>query len=192
MFYGQRNNSGERALSEKQVTAVLAASHTPQDKILMEIGFSLGLRRDDLVAVKVVNVNIEESTIKYEEKKKKNRIRIVPIQPTLAGELRRYISTLPKNQTYLFPAREKNTKDGHMSSRTAYKIFNDLCFECGIKTPIPIHAMRATAAKILKNKGWTIEQVANLLGDRVETIQHYYTVPSDAEMKELMDKGGVI
>jgi integrase/recombinase XerC len=192
MLYESRNNSGERALSEKQVAAVIAASHTTQDKLLMEIGFSLGLRRDDLVALKVVNVKTDEGVITYEEKKKKNRIRSVPTQPTLTGELKRYIATLPKNQVYLFPAREKRTKEGHLSSRTAYKIFNDLCAECGIKTPIPIHSMRASAAKILKNKGWTIEQVANLLGDRVETVQHYYTVPSESEMRELMGKGGVI
>ena len=71
MLYESRNNSGERALSEKQVAAVIAASHTTQDKLLMEIGFSLGLRRDDLVALKVVNVNTDEGVITYEEKKKK-------------------------------------------------------------------------------------------------------------------------
>lgn len=184
------NKSGERALTKAQVDQVVSAAKTTEEKLLMQIGFNVGLRRDDLVSLELKNIKLNEARIDFNEKKKGNRIRSVSIPQTLVGELSRYIITLPKTQVYLFPAREINTKNGYMSSRTAYTIFNKLCGECGIRTPIPIHAMRSTSAKILKQKGWSIEQVAKHLGDTVQTVQHYYTVPSSEEMKELMARDG--
>lgn len=184
------NKSGERALTKAQVDQVVSAAKTTEEKLLMEIGFNIGLRRDDLVSLEIQNINLAEAQIDFNEKKKGGRIRSVYIPRILVGELSRYLLTLPKEQVYLFPAREINTKTGHMSSRTAYTIFNKLCGECGIQTPIPIHAMRSTSAKLLKAKGWSIEQVARHLGDTVQTVQHYYTVPSSEEMKELMARDG--
>ena len=193
MFVKESNNkSGERALTEDQAKQIINSAHTLQDKLLLEVGFNLGLRRDDLVALEVKNIDVNQAQVAYNEKKKGGKIRIVQCPPSLVGEFKRYLATLPKNQQYLFPSREKGTKTGHMSSRTAYKIFNDLCSECNIRVPIPIHSIRASCAKILKNKGWTIEQVARHLGDEVSTVQRYYTIPSDEEMKQLMGKGGVI
>jgi integrase len=185
--------TGERALSRSQVESVLAASRTYEEKLMMLIGFTLGLRRDDLVAIQVGNVDIQNGVLKYVEKKKKSRIRSVPMPQSLISEMKLYMRDNVENgQVYLFPAREKNTKVGHVSSRTAYTVFNDLCSLVGIETPIPIHAMRATCAKLLKERGWSIEQVAKLIGDEVATVQQYYMMPSDDEMKTVMrERGGI-
>jgi integrase len=138
------------------------------------------------VAIEIQNIHIEDGTITFHEKKKGNRIRTVNLTTELKGELSRYIKGLPQKQQYLFPARHNDSVTGHIGSRTAYDIYNDLCSLCGIKTPIPIHSMRASAAKLMHGKyKWPIEYVARLLGDEVSTVQRYYTVPSDDEMKEM-------
>jgi integrase len=185
--------TGERALSRKQAESVIAAARSYEEKLLVLIGFTLGLRRDDLVALRVQDFNTDNGTLVYMEKKKGNRIRTVPLTPRLNSEFKLYKeSHIKPDQVYLFPSREKNTKFPYLSSRTAYTIFNDLCGAVGIKTPIPIHSMRATAVKLMQEQGWKVEQTAKIIGDKVETVLQYYATPTDDEVKDLMkEKGGI-
>jgi integrase len=185
--------TGEKALTRKEAESVIRAATSYEDKILVLVGFNLGLRRDDLVRLKIQDIDIKSGTLSYLEQKKRSRIKTVPLSDDLKHELDLYIKehTAP-DQEYLFPPRQKTHHCGHMSSKTAYNIFNGLCKKVGIKTPIPIHAMRATCIKLKRDSGWTIEQVAALIGDKVSTVQEHYATPSQGELAALMkDKAGL-
>jgi integrase len=188
--------TGQKSLTRKQTESVILAANSYEDKQLVLIGFTLGLRRDDLVRVEIQNINFDTNEFSYLEKKKKNRIKTVPMTERLSNELRMYIAehTTPE-QKYLFPARQKTSKLGvceYMSSKTAYNIFNTLCKKAGVATPIPIHAMRSTCIKLKQEDGWTIEQVAALIGDKASTVMDHYSTPSTGELAQLMkDKGGI-
>jgi integrase len=196
--------TGQKSLTRKQTETVIASANSYEDKILVLIGFTLGLRRDDLVRIEIPNIDLNAKTLAYFERKKGNRIRVVPLSERLFTELRMYLNehTEP-GQKYLFPARQKTaqkSKGGnieivecqYMSSKTAYNIFNQLCKKANVQTPIPIHAMRSTCIKLKQEEGWTIEQVAALIGDKVSTVQEHYAVPTPNELQELMkDKGGL-
>jgi integrase len=203
--------TGEKALVRKEAEAVIMAAKSYEDKLLVLIGFTLGPRRDDLVAIEIQNVDTKGGTLSYHEKKKGGRIKTVPMSDRLIHELELYLSAhTTEGQRYLFPPRQetsvKKKKDPatkevigkervicqHMSSKTAYNIFNTLCKSVGVKTPIPIHAMRSTCIKLKQEEGWTIEQVAALIGDTVETVQEHYTTPSAGQLAQLMkEKGGI-
>ena len=154
------------------------------------------MRREDIVRIEIQNINFETNEFSYLEKKKGNRIKTVPMTDRLANELRMYIAehTIP-GQKYLFPARQKTSKLGiceYMSSKTAYNIFNALCEKAGVATPIPIHAMRSTCIKLKQEEGWTIEQVAALIGDKASTVMDHYSTPNAGELAQLMKtKGGI-
>jgi integrase len=186
--------TGEKALTRKQAEAVLLAADSYEEKVLMLIGFTLGMRRDDLVAIEIQNIDVKAGTLSYHEKKKGGRIKTVPLSDRLQHELDLYIKehTTP-DQKYLFPPRQETHNCGHMSSKTAYNIFRNLCEKVGgIPTPIPIHAMRSTCIKLKQEEGWSIEAVAFLVGDSVETVQEHYTTPSAAQLAQLMkEKGGI-
>lgn len=203
--------TGQKALTRKQTENVILAANSYEDKIMVLIGFTLGLRRDDLVRVEIQNIDLESKTLSYLEKKKGNRIKTVPITERLQHELSLYLKqhTLP-GQKYLFPARQKLSKRNkknpetkevvcreyhdceYMSSKTAYNIFNSLCKKAGVQTPIPIHAMRSTCIKLKQEEGWTVEQVAALIGDKASTVMDHYSTPSTGELAQLMkDKGGI-
>ena len=187
--------TGEKALNRKQATAVIMAANSYEDKMLMMIGFTLGLRRDDLVRIEISNIDLNprEPMLSYHEKKKGNRVKMVPITNELAHELSLYIKEhTAKDQKYLFPARQNAREGGSMSSKTAYNIFNELCKKAGVQTPIPIHAMRSTCIKLKQEEGWTIEQVAALIGDKVSTVQEHYATPSMGELTTLMQKSNGI
>jgi hypothetical protein len=50
----------------------------------------------------------------------------------------------------------------------------------------PFHALRATCIKLCQSKGWTPEQTAEHVGDRISTIQAHYLTPSVEEMKAVV------
>jgi len=45
--------------------------------------------------------------------------------------------------------------------------------------------MRATFVKQAIAKGWTMLQIAQHIGDTVDTVEKYYAVPSLGEMSEV-------
>ena len=195
--------TGQKALSRKEAEAVILSADSFEDKILVMIGFSLGLRREDLVRIEVQN--IQNGELSYHEKKKGNRIKTVPLSDRLWQELKLYREAHTSiGQKYLFPAQQKTSKKTikdpetkkaigketviceHMSSKTAYNRFNALCKKVGIKTPIPVHAMRSTCIKLHQEEGWSIAQVAALIGDKVATVQEHYDTPNNAELAKMM------
>jgi hypothetical protein len=119
-----------------------------REEILLKGGVAWGLRREDFVKVRIVDIRETEMTY-YE--KKKDRIRIVPIGIKLSLLISKYLKTVPKNQKYLFGS----------SGSTAYRRLQDLCIRAEIPRR-PFHALRATCVKFHQAEGWTIEQISEL------------------------------
>lgn len=142
---------------------------------MVMLAVSLGLRRGDLVRVKVANIDFKNHQITYLEKKKGDRVRVIPIGPKLEQEIRMLIQTLSKGQDTLFGFKD----------RQAYNRFAALCAKAGIG-PRPFHALRGTCIKFCQAAGWSPEQVSELTGDTIEVIQAHYSTPSQAEMGETM------
>lgn len=170
-----RYRTGEKALTRKEYDAVLSVCGTLEDRVMVMLGVSLGLRRGDLVRVRAGNVDFKNHQITYLERKKGDRVRVVPIGQKLEQEIRMLIGTIPKGQDTLFSFKD----------RQAYNRFNSLCEKASIG-PRPFHALRGTCVKFCQAAGWSPEQVAELTGDTIEVIQAHYATPSQAEMAETM------
>ena len=168
-------NTGEKALTRKEYDAVLSVCGTLEDRVMVMLGVSLGLRRGDLVRVRVANIDFQNHQVTYLEKKKGDRVRVVPLGPRLEQEIKMLIGTIPKGQDTLFSFKD----------RQAYNRFNTLCQKAGIGSR-PFHALRATCIKFCQAGGWSPEQVSEITGDTIEVIQAHYATPSQAEMAETM------
>lgn len=171
----ERYRTGEKALTRKEYERVLEVCGTLEDRVMVMLAVSLGLRRGDLVRVKIANIDFNNHHLTYLERKKGDRVRVVPIGQRLEQEIRMLIGTIPKGQDTLFSFKD----------RQAYNRFNALCEKAGIG-PRPFHALRATCIKFCQQAGWTPEQVSELTGDTIEVIQAHYATPSQAEMSEVM------
>ncbi|EHQ35369.1 tyrosine-type recombinase/integrase [Methanoplanus limicola] len=167
--------SGEQALTRQEYDAVLAACECQEDRVLIMLGVSLGLRRADLVSIKISDIDLNSATMSYAEKKKGSRIRTVPISPKLLQEIKILLKTIPKKQKTLFSFKE----------RQAYNRFQKLCNRAGVPGR-PIHALRATCVKFCQAAGWTPEQVSRLTGDTIRVIQLHYATPSAGEMADVV------
>ena len=167
--------TGEYALTRGEYEKVLQVAGTIEDRVMVMLAVSLGLRRGDLVRIKVSDVDLKNSMISYHEKKKGDRVRNIPIGPRMALELKILMQTLPGDQEALFTIKD----------RQAYNRWVRLCDLAGIPRR-PFHSLRATAIKFAQARGWTPEQVAELTGDTIKVIQEHYATPSRAEMSELV------
>lgn len=170
-----RYKTGEKSLTRDEYERVLAVCGRLEDRVLMMMAVSLGLRRGDIVRVKISDIDFEKHQLKYLEKKKGDRIREVPMGPKLEQELKMLINTIPKGQKTIFS----------FGDRQAYNRLQTLCDRAGVDRR-PFHALRATCIKFCQDMGWTSEETAKLVGDTIEVIQNHYSTPSDAEMKEVM------
>lgn len=169
-----RNNL---ALTRSEYEKILRACDSQTDRCLIMVGVELGLRRADIVKIRIADIKFTEHRLLYCEQKKGNRIRNIPISPQLEQELKIMLQTLSKNQRLLFD----------FSDKTAYNKFQRLCEKIGIK-PRGFHALRATCVKLHQQQGWSVELVAKLIGDNITTVQQYYSTPSDVELVEIMRK----
>lgn len=179
--YQTPHRTGEDALTRGEYAKALAACGTLMDELIIKLGVSLCLRREDLVHIMIDNIDLQNNTLTYLESKKGDRIRTVPIGANLRQVIIKYLATIPPNQKKLL----------HICSKTAYNHFQNICDQAGIPRR-PIHALRATGIKFYQAAGWTEEQVSELTGDTIRVIREHYTTPSKAEMSAVMWENEVI
>ena len=165
--------TGELSLTQKEYDKLLSACDNLQDRMLIMVGCSLGLRRSDIVRLEWDNIDYTNMEIRYREKKKGDRIRVVPIGPKLTQELKimQNASDIKRKTLFTF------------GDRQAYTRFNKVCERAGIPKR-PFHALRATAIKRMQAAGWKPEEVAEIVGDSIRTIQEHYATPSRSELAE--------
>jgi integrase len=174
--------TGEHALTKDELKLLLGVCDDLEDEVMIKVGVSLGLRREDIANLRIQDINTTDGTLIYSEKKKGGRSRLVYLEPDLNNLLKKYIKILPKDQKLLFK----------IKGRQMFNRYNDLLAKAKLGNR-PFHSLRATCAKILLyERGWSILQVANLLGDSVRTIEWHYVVPSTGEMKELSQRKGAL
>lgn len=179
------SRTGEKSLTQKEYRKILAVCNTLEEEVLMKMAVGLGFRRRDIASVKIGNIDLTEGRVTFHEHKK-DIDRTVPLGPDLTQLLRKYLSTLPKNQGFLF-----KWGKGKYGDRTAHRRLNSLCDRAGIPRR-PFHALRATCIKFKQADGWPVEATAKLVGDTIAVVQEHYSTPSDAELSELMrDKEGI-
>lgn len=180
--------TGEKSLTPQQVETLLDNIPDLHDYGIIQLAVSTGMRREDIVNVKSKDIDVINCSVTYYERKKK-RTRTVFVSKNVMNTLQK-IMKINKRATYLFPGR-MISKGGHISSKTAYNIFNRYLKAVGLE-PRPFHALRATCYKMCQKKGWNPEQAARHLGDTIRVAQEHYAVPSVEEMKEAAIEKAII
>jgi integrase len=175
------------ALSETEIKRCLEKCDTTEKEVLVRLGIFYGFRRDDMRKLEIKNIDFVNRRLNYYEEKK-DAWRYVPMNDEIEICLKRHINTMPKDQKFLF----KNN-----GSATLYRRFNDILLNAGIPIPhgrtgTPFHALRGTAYKLWRKKGMPVEQVAEMLGDTVETAMEHYGKATMDEIADTIRKKEVI
>jgi integrase len=173
--------TGEFSLTEAEVGRLIASARSFSDEILLRLAIATGIRREDVVRIERVGLDVATGSVTYHEAKKR-RVRTVRIGGETLSALRKYVNELPASSKWLFPSRERG--GSHLTGRTAYNVLQRALENAGL-APRPFHALRSTCVKLAQRKGWTPEQVSDLTGDSIRVIQLHYSTPTAGEMAEV-------
>ncbi|MGB3152586.1 MAG: tyrosine-type recombinase/integrase [Maribacter sp.] len=180
----------EIPFSEVEMNAVLSSIafnddfEGIRDKLIIHVLYATGMRRSELITLKLSDVNFETNTIKVLGKRKKERI-IPMLQETRAYfisyyEYRNQLQTITDNSVVFL------SKSGNKVYETlVYRIINKYFREVSTKVKTSPHILRHTFATHLLNKGADLNSVKELLGHSSLASTQVYTHNSIAELKKV-------
>ena len=175
--------------SETEVTQVLDALKFPdgfegtRDRVIIELFYATGVRRSELINLKLSDVNHQNKTLKVLGKR--NKERYIPLLKGTENAIFEYIrerNTLSKieDNVYLFL-----TKKGVKIYETlVYRIINKYFSEASSKLKKSPHVLRHSFATHLLNQGADLNAVKELLGHSSLAATQVYTHSSIAELKK--------
>lgn len=158
-----------------------------RNKLIIELFYSTGIRRIELVQLKLVDIDVSNSTLKVLGKR--NKERLLPLINSVIETIKRYLIKrqelqIINDKTYLFL-----TKKGVKIYETlVYRIINDYFSRASTKVKKSPHILRHSFATHLLNQGADLNAVKELLGHSSLAATQIYTHNSIAELKKVYAK----
>ena len=176
--------------SENEVAEVLIQIQNPvgfeeiRDKLIIDMFYTTGIRRTELIHLKTSNVNASNNTIKVLGKR--NKERILPLLPIVSQQLILYL----KERTQLEEVRDNDffflTKKGlKLNDSFVYRLINSYFSTVSEKVKKSPHILRHTFATHLLNNGADLNSVKELLGHSSLASTQIYTHSSLSELKKV-------
>jgi integrase/recombinase XerC len=176
--------------SEKEVEEALSQMQNPQgfeairNKLIVDLFYTTGVRRTELVHLKKINVDLAKNTIKVLGKR--NKERILPLLPIvvnqflLYGQERLNLAVIV-DADYFFL-----TKKGlKLNDSFVYRLINSYFSTVSEKVKKSPHILRHTFATHLLNNGADLNSVKELLGHSSLASTQIYTHNSLSELKKV-------
>ncbi|WP_140485028.1 tyrosine-type recombinase/integrase [Flavobacterium sp. GSA192] len=176
--------------SEKELLGVLEGVELEEgfegvrDRLLVELLYSTGMRRSELIHLKIDAVDFSNSTIKVLGKR--NKERIIPVLVVVLKQMQLYLKERGdlesiKDRDYFFL-----TKKGlKLSESFVYRLINSYFSKVSEKVKKSPHMLRHTFATHLLNNGADLNSVKELLGHSSLASTQVYTHNSLLELKKV-------
>ena len=143
-----------------------------RDMLIIETLYSTGIRRDELIKVKIKHIFFNESLIKVHGKR--NKERLVPMLPTLMKNIKDYLvlrSNVKSVKENLFI-----TKKGmQIGPSLVYRVVKKYFSKASTKVKISPHVLRHSFATHLLNNGADINTIKEVLGHSSLASTQIYT-----------------
>lgn len=176
--------------SEKELDAVLNILKYPEgfegvrDKLIIDLFYTTGIRRTELINLKMQNVSLSSGTLKVLGKR--NKERILPILPIISKQINSYLSErsqleVIKDSDYFFLM----LKGVKMNDSFVYRLINYYFSNVSEKVKKSPHILRHTFATHMLNNGADLNSVKELLGHSSLASTQIYTHSSLSELKKV-------
>ena len=130
-----------------------------KQRIVLTLIYSAGLRGQEIINLKISDVDFERETIHIRQSKFK-KDRIVPLSPTMALGLRKYMKA-ENPHVWLFNGKQPDSK---YSIRGLSWVMRENLKKTSIAKSVNLHTLRHTYATHLLEEGLDIVTLKNLLG----------------------------
>jgi len=177
--------------SEKEIFGVLnlldeeVNFESLRNKLMVELFYSTGMRRSELINIKITDLDFGNETVKVLGKR--NKERYIPLLKSVQKSLTKYIEVradINTNQSYLFI-----TKKGKIIYDTlVYRVINNYFSSVSSKIKKSPHIIRHSFATHLLNEGADLNSVKELLGHSSLASTQVYTHSSLGKLKEIYNQ----
>ena len=179
--------------SQKELSNVLEILNdvkdfeSSRDKLIVELFYATGIRRAELIEIKIKDIDSNNKTLKVLGKR--NKERYIPLIPSVLETINSY----KKYRAGLAEIKDKNhlllTNNGLKIYETfVYRIINKYFSKASSKLKCSPHVLRHSFATHLLNEGADINSVKELLGHSSLAATQVYTHSSIAELKKVHAK----
>ncbi len=156
-------------LSKKEVLAIINNTNNLKHRCIVSLLYSAGLRRSELLNLKLTDVNSERMLI-HVKQSKGNKDRYTLLSKKVLLELREYFK-LYKPQIYLFEGK----KGIAYSAASVVKIVKRAAKKGGIYKKVTPHMLRHSFATHILESGTDIRYIQELLGHSSTKTTEIYT-----------------
>jgi site-specific recombinase XerD len=156
-------------LNREELRQLFIAPKILKHKIVLCLIYSAGLRGQEVINLKISDIDFERKTIHIRQSKYK-KDRILPLADYMAHGLRTYIEA-EHPHIWLFNGKEP---DGRYSVRGLAWVMRETLKKTSIKKDINLHSLRHTYATHLLEEGLNIVTLKELLGHAEITTTMIY------------------
>ncbi len=176
--------------SEKELDNVLNQIKYPEgfegirDKLIIDLFYTTGIRRTELIHLKISNIDLSKGTLKVLGKR--NKERILPVLPIIQNQFNLYFSERNKLEQVRDPDFFFLTLKGvKLNDSLVYRLINMYFSHVSEKVKKSPHILRHTFATHMLNNGADLNSVKELLGHSSLASTQIYTHSSLAELKKV-------
>ena len=177
--------------SQKEISSVIGNLEKTDDfksmrnKLIVELFYSTGIRRNELIEIKINDVDFSNGTLKVLGKR--NKERYIPLITIVQDSIKSYLLERMKLDTvdeYLFLTNAQKK----MYPVLVYRIINDYFSRVSSKVKKSPHVLRHSFATHLLNEGADLNSVKELLGHASLASTQVYTHSSLGKIKEVYNQ----
>ena len=158
-----------KVLAKEEVMALIDKTNNIKHRCIVELLYSAGLRRSELVNLKIGDIDSKRMAIRVEGAKG-NKDRYTLLSARLLADLREYF-TKWRPKRYLFEGSEGET----YSAESVAKIVKEAARKARIHQPVSPHILRHSFATHLLEAGTNLRHIQVLLGHNSSKTTEIYT-----------------
>ena len=156
-------------LNRSELKELFAAPTLLKQRIVLALIYSAGLRGQEVINLKISDVDFERMTIHIRQSKYK-KDRIVPLSPTMAKGLKKYLKA-ENPHIWLFNGKQLGSQ---YSIRGLSWVMRENLKKTSITKDVNLHSLRHTYATHLLEEGLNIVTIKDLLGHAEITTTMIY------------------
>ena len=184
----RRNHHLPDILSKQQIAEMIALTPNPKHKAIIALLYSTGMRRDELLNLKLCDIDSNRMVIRITNGKGNKSRDTLLAEKTLLLLRDYYIHSHPKPITYVF---EGGGKPGQSySGSSVRKIVQRAAARAGIKKTIFPHSLRHAFATHMLEQGANLKLIQKLLGHSSlrSTMVYLHLAAIDPSVKSPFDQ----
>jgi integrase/recombinase XerD len=164
-------------LSKEEIKQILNAPSNIKHKAMLSLIYSCGLRRSELLNLKLTDIDSKRGLIMIRRGKGK-KDRIVPLSQKILGMLRDYYTAYTPKE-WLFEGGDKKSR---YDERSLQQVLKKCLEKTGINKPATLHWLRHSYATHLLENGTDLRYIQEILGHSRSTTTEIYTHVSNKSL----------